>query len=53
MTKNKEHIELLQLDNSNIKVAEYLTKLPDMKLLEQKLHLSIERAKNRFLIEEY
>ena len=48
-SKNEEHIELLQLDNSNIKVAEYLTKLPDMKLLEQKLHLSIERAKNRFM----
>jgi predicted nuclease of restriction endonuclease-like (RecB) superfamily len=45
--KNEEHIELMQLDKSNIKVAEYLTHLPDMKLLEEKLHLSIERAKNR------
>lgn len=33
-SKNEEHIELLQLENSNIKIAEYLTQLPDMKLLE-------------------
>ena len=45
--KNEEHIELLQLEKSNIKVAEYLTHLPDMKLLESKLHQAIERAKNR------
>ncbi len=43
--KDSEHIELLQLDKSNIKVAEYLTKLPDIKLLETKLHQSIKRAK--------
>ncbi len=46
--KNEEHVELLQLDKSNIKVAEYLTKLPDLKLLESKLHQSIERARNRW-----
>ena len=45
--KNQEHIELLQLEQGNIKVAEYLTHLPDMKLLEKKLHQAIERAKNR------
>jgi predicted nuclease of restriction endonuclease-like (RecB) superfamily len=45
--KNEEHIELMQLDKSNIRVAEYLTKLPDMKLLEAKLRQSIARAKNR------
>ncbi len=43
--KNDEHIELLQLDKSNIKVAEYLTHLPDIKLLETKLRQSVERAK--------
>jgi len=47
--KNEEHVELLQLDKSNIRVAEYLTKLPDMKLLEVKLKQSIERAKHRLL----
>jgi predicted nuclease of restriction endonuclease-like (RecB) superfamily len=45
--KNEEHVELLQLDKSNIRVAEYLTELPDKKLLEAKLHQSVERAKNR------
>lgn len=44
-SKNEEHIELLQLDKSNIKVAEYFTKLPSMKLLEEKLHKAIEIAK--------
>ena len=45
--KNSEHIELMHLDESNIRVAEYLTKLPDQKLLEQKLNQAIEFAKNR------
>lgn len=48
-SKNEEHVELLQLDKSNIRVAEYLTKLPDKKLLENKLHQAIERAKNRLV----
>lgn len=47
-SKNKEHIELLQLDKSNIKVAEYITHLPDIKILEQKLALAIKIAKNKF-----
>ncbi len=46
-SKNEEHIELMQLEKSNIKIAEYLTQLPDMKLLENKLHQSIIQAKNR------
>ena len=45
--KNEEHIELMHLKESNIRVAEYLTKLPDTKLLEQKLNQAIESAKNR------
>ena len=45
--KNEEHIELMHLEESNIRVAEYLTKLPDTKLLEQKLNQAIEFAKNR------
>ena len=45
--KNEEHIELMRLDESNIRVAEYMTKLPDMKLLEAKLKQSINRAKKR------
>ncbi|MDL2227499.1 PDDEXK nuclease domain-containing protein [Bacteroidales bacterium OttesenSCG-928-K03] len=45
--KSNEHIELLQLENSNIKVADYLTQLPDKHLLEQKLRIAIEIAKQR------
>ncbi|MCF8265559.1 MAG: PDDEXK nuclease domain-containing protein [Ignavibacteriales bacterium] len=45
--KNEEHIELMQLEKSNIKVAEFLTKLPEMKILEQKLQIAIEIARNR------
>jgi len=41
------HIELLRLENSNIKVADYLTQLPDKKLLEQKFRAAIEIAKHR------
>jgi predicted nuclease of restriction endonuclease-like (RecB) superfamily len=50
--KNEEHIELLQLTKSNIKVADYLTQLPDKKLLEEKLRLSVERAKNKLSAKE-
>jgi hypothetical protein len=45
--KNQEHVELMQLNDSNIRVADYLTTLPPKALLEQKLHQAIEYAKNR------
>lgn len=45
--KNSEHIELMQLDKSNIKVAEYLTILPPQKVLEEKLHRAVEIAQNK------
>ncbi|MDL2254679.1 PDDEXK nuclease domain-containing protein [Bacteroidales bacterium OttesenSCG-928-J16] len=45
--KSDEHIELLQLADGNIKVADYLTQLPDKQLLEQKLRIAIEIAKQR------
>ncbi len=41
------NIELLQLDKSNIKVADYLTVLPPRKLLQEKLHKAIEIARNK------
>jgi predicted nuclease of restriction endonuclease-like (RecB) superfamily len=44
---NKEQIELLQLDKAGIKVAEYLTELPDKRLLRQKLHLAVEISKKK------
>ncbi|MEA2085298.1 MAG: PDDEXK nuclease domain-containing protein [Thermodesulfobacteriota bacterium] len=45
--KASEQIELLQLDKSGIKVAEYMTELPKRKLLEQKLHKAVELARKR------
>ena len=48
--KNEEHIELLKLDESNIKIAEYLTVLPPKELLLDKLNKSIEIARNRLII---
>jgi predicted nuclease of restriction endonuclease-like (RecB) superfamily len=45
--KNEEHIELLQLDKSNIKVADYLTLLPPKEFLQEKLHKAVEMAKSR------
>jgi predicted nuclease of restriction endonuclease-like (RecB) superfamily len=43
--KNQEHVELLQLEHSNIRVADYLTQLPSRELLQAKLHQSIELAR--------
>ncbi|GAG99096.1 unnamed protein product, partial [marine sediment metagenome] len=45
--KASEHIELLELDKSGIKVAEYMTELPKRELLEQKLHKAVETARKR------
>jgi predicted nuclease of restriction endonuclease-like (RecB) superfamily len=45
--KNHEHVELLQLDKSNIRVADYLTLLPPKGVLEAKLHRSIQIARQR------
>ena len=47
--KNDEHVELLQLDKSNIRVAEYLTLLPTREYLQEKLHKAVEIAKNKIL----
>jgi predicted nuclease of restriction endonuclease-like (RecB) superfamily len=42
-----EQIELLQLVDKSIRVAEYLTELPPMKLLQRRLHQAIEIAKEQ------
>jgi predicted nuclease of restriction endonuclease-like (RecB) superfamily len=42
-----EHVELLELEASGIRVAEYLTELPPRPLLEQKLHEAIRLARQR------
>lgn len=45
--KNDEHVELMHLHEKNIRVADYLTKLPPKEILEEKLKLSIQRAENQ------
>jgi len=45
--KDDERIELLELGQSGIHVAEYLTELPPKKVLQQKLHAAIELSRNR------
>ncbi|MBF0107475.1 MAG: DUF1016 family protein [Deltaproteobacteria bacterium] len=40
-----EQVELLQLDAKSIRVSEYLTELPPMKLLQTRLHQAIEHAR--------
>ncbi len=43
--KSDEHVELLQLSKSGIRVAAYLTELPPRKLLQQKLHSAMTLAR--------
>lgn len=45
--KSEEHIELLQLSKSGIRVATYLTELPSRELLQKKLHEALIAAKAR------
>ncbi len=44
-----EHIELLGLDRDNIRVAEYLTRLPPLETLRQRLHQTMLWARERRL----
>jgi predicted nuclease of restriction endonuclease-like (RecB) superfamily len=43
--KSAERVEILALEERGIRVSEYLTELPDKKLLKQKLHDAIELAR--------
>jgi predicted nuclease of restriction endonuclease-like (RecB) superfamily len=45
--KDDEQIELLQLDQSGIRVASYLTELPAQALLQKKLHDAVRLARLR------
>lgn len=45
--KNEEHIELMHLDEDNIRVAQYFTQLPDQKLLVDKLQRAIAIAREK------
>ena len=45
-------MELLELGRSNIRVASYMTELPPKKVLESKLRIAIESARNRLATKE-
>ena len=45
---SEEQIELLQLDKSGIKVAQYMTELPPRDVLMRQIQKSLEAAKDRF-----
>jgi len=45
---SEEQIELLQLDKSGIKVAQYLTELPPREVLQRQIQKSLEAAKLRY-----
>jgi predicted nuclease of restriction endonuclease-like (RecB) superfamily len=45
--KKREQIELLELDQTGIHVAEYLTVLPPKEILQQKLHEAVVRSRQR------
>ncbi|MBL4560980.1 MAG: DUF1016 family protein [Labilibaculum sp.] len=49
---SKEQIELLQLEKSGIRVAEYLVELPSKELLQRKLHKVIELERKRLKIKK-
>lgn len=50
--KKSEQIELLELDKSNIHVVQYLTVLPKKEKLQAKLHESLQRARERYHVED-
>ncbi len=49
---SKEQIELLQLEKSGIRIAEYLVELPSKELLQRKLHKVIELERKRLKIKK-
>jgi predicted nuclease of restriction endonuclease-like (RecB) superfamily len=46
--KSEEHVELLELDNSSIRVAQFLSELPPKEIFELRLHEAVKRARERF-----
>jgi predicted nuclease of restriction endonuclease-like (RecB) superfamily len=50
--KSAEHVELLQLEKTGIRVAEYLTELPPRAVLEKKLHQAILVARERLALKD-
>jgi hypothetical protein len=48
--KSEEHVELLKLHKSGIRVAQYLTELPPRKLIEKKLHETIRMVREKLAL---
>ncbi len=46
--KDQEDIEYLELEGSNIHVAQYLTQLPSKEILEKKLRKAISIAREKY-----
>ncbi len=44
---NAEQVELMDLSSANIRVAEYLDHIPDIKLMQAQLHRAVELARER------
>lgn len=49
--KANETVELLDLDQSGIHVAQYLTQIPPKEVFERKLYQAIEQAKHKLIHE--
>ncbi|MBC2743184.1 MAG: DUF1016 domain-containing protein [Desulfosarcina sp.] len=50
--KKQETVELLELEKSSIRVAEYLTELPPRDVLERELHKALVQARKRFVLRQ-
>ena len=45
-----EQVELLQLNDASIRVAEYLVELPPVAVLRERLHRAIKHARERIAL---
>ena len=50
--KQHETVELLELEKSSIRLAEYLTDLPPREVLEKELHKALIQARQRFALKQ-
>lgn len=50
--KTSEHVELLQLEKSGIRVAQFLTALPSKHVFERELHKSIKMAREKISLKK-
>lgn len=50
--KKQETVELLELEKSSIRLAEYLTDLPPREVLEKELHKALVQARQQFALKQ-